>query len=182
MDKFEFLMNEYQTLREEIKETKERIFKIAGLAVAILPASYYLANAYKIDILIYSLPALMIIIVLMYLAESRALMRCGRYIRTRIETEIKDESGCIIGGWEHWLERRENNSIGRRSVDKIVAIYFYLLFIFYYAASVYLACATAKTNLGIIGFTVILAFYIGVAVVFIAFLVKCFPGSTSTDN
>ena len=170
MDRLEFLKYEYLTLREEIKETKGRIFKLAGLGIVGMPAAYFLARAYKLEILILSLPVLIMVVVLLYLAESRALMRCGRYIKTRIETEIKDSSEKPVGGWEHWLEEKGEGEHGRRTVDIFVAVFFYSLFVFYYIASVSLATQMAESSYALVGKAIVLGLYSGIGIVFIVFL------------
>ena len=88
MDKFEFVKMEYLTLKEEIKETKNRIFKLAGLGVVGMPAAYFIAKTHKIEALILSLPVLICTLLLLFLSESRALMRCGAYIKESIASKL----------------------------------------------------------------------------------------------
>ncbi len=182
MDHAEFMKCEYLTLREEIKDTKDRIFKLAGFGIAGVPGAYYLANVYKLEILVYTLPILIIIIALLYLAESRALMRCGRYIRTRLEEQVKDENGAVVGGWEKWLETRERGEPNRRSVDKYATAFFYLLFTIYYAAAVSMASHMAGEHFGVVGCAVVLGAYIGVGAAFIAFLIGSIKYCISTHD
>ena len=106
MEKSEFLRYEYLTLREEIKETKARIFKLAGIGIVGMPSAYFFAKAYQLEVLVMSLPILICTVVLLYLSESRALMRCGQYIRTKIEPAIIDTHGICGTGWECWLEEK----------------------------------------------------------------------------
>ena len=98
MENDKFLIQQYISLREEVKETKARIFKLAGLGIVGMPASYFLAHTYKLEILIISLPILICTILLLFLAENRALMRCGMYIKEHIEPIFqKQENQDFIG-------------------------------------------------------------------------------------
>jgi hypothetical protein len=68
MDKQEFLKQQYLTLRDEIKETKDRIFKTMGFGLVVVPGSHFLAEAYKVDTVTLSLPILVVVVALIYLA------------------------------------------------------------------------------------------------------------------
>ena len=133
MDESQFLMEEYKTLREEIRETKARIFKLVGFGIFAVPVAHFVAQTYRLDVVILSLPLLVIVVALLYLSENHALMRCGCYIREHIEPKVEDTIGEVILlekgsdrsiepkvkdtiGWETWLE----NGFGRRTVDKYV--------------------------------------------------------------
>lgn len=176
----DFRKCEYVTLREEIKETKGRIFRLAGLGIIGMPSSYFLAATYEFEILILSLPILICIVLLLYISESRALMRCGEYIKTKIEPEINDNGKKNFKGWEHWLQEKKKGERGRRTVDKLVTVFFYILFLFYYIASVSLAVEMANSKWGVTGFAVTIGFYVGTGILFIGFLGYCFKHSTST--
>lgn len=179
MEEDKFVIQQYISLREEIKETKSRIFKLAGLGIVGMPASYFLAHTYKLEILIISLPILICTILLLFLAESRALMRCGMYIKEQIEP-IFQQQNIDFKGWEHWLQETKQGEPGRRIVDVLVVVFFYILFAFYYVASVSLAAQTCNNKFGTIGFASVLGLYIGLGVVFIGFLFRSFKHSTST--
>jgi hypothetical protein len=84
MDKQEFMKQQYISLREEIKETKARIFKTLGFGLVVVPAANFVATTYQVDVLIMLMPCLIIVVALIYLSENRAKMRCGRYIRLHI--------------------------------------------------------------------------------------------------
>ncbi len=177
------MRHEYVALREEIKETKARIFSLAGFALVAMPSSYGLAQAFKIEALVLSLPILICTIQLVYLAESRSLMRCGEYIKKRIEEPIARAAGSGEAlGWEHWLSEQPAAESSRRTVDKMLAYFFYLIFLFYYVASVQLAAATASNQWGVIGLAVSLGFYIGIGVVFAAFLIRNYRHTTTTSD
>lgn len=177
MDRETFLCEQFRTLREEIRETKARIFKTLAFGVAVVPAAQFLAQSYDLEIVLYSTPLLVIVIALLYLSENHALMRCGRYILHEIEPHI---SGVV--GWEAWLERK--GPYDPRTVDKFLAICFYLLFFVYFTGSVFIATKTAYANLGQIAGTVFLGIYIVIGGWFLIFLFKNSKTSTHTvfDN
>jgi uncharacterized membrane protein len=176
MDKDDFLKMEYCTLREEIKETKSRIFKLAGLAIIGTPSAYFLAKALQMDLLILVLPGFICTILLFYLSESHALMRCGLYIKTKIESEMDNE------GWENWLELEQSGtSRDRRFVDKLANIFFNILFIIYYIAAVFEANKIAFNTLGT-NSVYLMGAYAGILIVFIAIMVYCWPTSTRTGG
>ncbi len=123
----EFVSAQFVTLREEIRETKARLFRIVGFGLVAVPAAHYLARAYDIAYLIPMTPFLVMIIGLMYVAECEALMRAGCYIRSYIEPHYANE----ITGWETWLEQ----SARLRRVDRFVGMSFLGLFFIYYTVT-----------------------------------------------
>lgn len=175
MDKQEFLKQQYLTLREEIRETKDRIFKTMGFGLVVVPASHFLAQAYKIDTVILSLPVLVVVVALIYLAENNALMRCGRYIKHHIEPEIRE-----VIGWEEWLETK--SSYDARAVDKYLSYAFYLLFLVYFAGSVFLAARFALQTYGMLATSLLLGGYVAIGIWFIIFLLKSIKISTTTTT
>lgn len=179
MNKEDFLREEYISLREEIKETKSRLFRLAALGIIGMPAAYSTAELYSIDVLILSLPLLMCTVILLYLSESRALMRCGTYIKNKIESGV-DGNGDRTIGWESWLSRNDESGPDRRAVDKIIAVFFYLLFTFYYIASSQLAIDLANNKYGILGAASALGFYIAIGILFLWYLFTNYKVSTST--
>jgi hypothetical protein len=126
----DFALQQFLTLREEIRETKDRLFKVMTFGIIGVPAANYLARTFNVPGLLLILPGLVLIIALMYLAENHGLMRCGRFIREEVETRYPD-----VVGWEGWLEVNTE----RRSVDRYVAYSFFLLFLLYYVGTVTMA-------------------------------------------
>lgn len=190
MDKSKFLEAQYVSIREEIRETKARIFRLAGYGLVGIPSAYLFAEKYQIQIITYSLPILICTLVLIFMSESRALMRAGRYIRCCIEpvfyppanSKAKDIA-CeysIDIGWENWLEEQQSGEPGRRLVDKLLAGFFYTLFFIYYIASVFMASSVARSEYGTLGMSIALGFYIGIGTIFCAILFWNFRHSTST--
>lgn len=173
MDRDTFLCEQFRTLREEIRETKARIFKTLAFGVAVVPAAQFLAQSYDLEIVLYSTPLLVIVIALLFLSENHALMRCGRYILYEIEPFVPDAVG-----WETWLERK--GPYDPRTVDKFLAICFYLLFFVYFTGSVFIATRTAYATLGQVVGTVLLGIYIVIGGWFLIFLFKSSKTSTHT--
>jgi hypothetical protein len=168
-------------VREEIAQTKDHRFKLVGFGFIGMPSAYYLANAIDklpdLEVLVLSFPLLICVIVLLYISESRTIMRCGTYIKDHIEPFIDGDSKRRIG-WEHWLTEKGKQE--RRDADKHFTVSFYLLCGVYYGASGLLAVSTAKTTFGIVGLGVALGFYSAVGRHIAAFLVKHYKQITST--
>ncbi len=179
MIKRQFLRIEYVSLREEIKETKARLFKLAALGIIGMPAAYSTAKINQIDVLVLSLPLLICAILLLYLSESRSLMRCGSYIKQITENNIEDNTEPKVG-WEHWLSENDSGITDKRAVDKLIAIFFYFIFAFYYIAASYLSVVLANDKFKIIGLSVSLGIYLAIGIVFIWFLCLNFNASTRT--
>jgi hypothetical protein len=177
MKKPEFLKQQYISLREEIKETKSRIFKMASIGIVAMPSFYFLAKAYEIDVIILTLPIIICVLVLLYLSEMNAMMRCGRYIRTMIEPNVEN-----IVGWEEWLEMGGNNEHDRRSVEKLVTYFFYVVFAIYYVASINLSAQYVGAKFGPEYIMIIYGVYIGLGIVFGSQLIKSWRVTISTNG
>lgn len=174
MDKQEFMKQQYLTLREEIKDTKSKIFQTMGIGLVVVPGSQFLAQSYNIDTITLSLPVLVVVVALIYLSENNALMRCGRYIRTQIEPNLEN-----IVGWEQWLETQHSRDF--RNVDKFLSYAFYLLFLVYFIGSVFVSAKFAMNNLGIIPAALLLGGYVAIGIWFVIFLIRNIRTSTLTD-
>jgi len=168
VDKATFLKEQYSTLRKEIEQTKSRIFKIVAFGITIVPAAHFVAKDQHLEALNYITPLLVIVVALLYLSENHALMRCGRYIRCEIERHVTAQDKDVIG-WETWLEANKQR-YGTRTVDKFVAYCFHILFIVYFAGSVYLAIQQAETKMAVMGMAALLGVYIAVGIWFLIFL------------
>ena len=173
MDKSQFSIIQFKTLREEIKETKDRIFKLVSFGIFAVPTAHFIAQTYNLDIIILSLPLLVIVIALLYLSENHAMMRCGRYIREQIEPNMDG-----IMGWETWLEN--NGQFNARTVEKYANYCFYLLIFIYYAGSVFMASRFTYNNYGVVNLSILLGFYIAIGIWFLIFFIGGVQTSTST--
>ena len=153
MDKADFVKNRFLTLRKEIEDSKNRVFQTMGFGLVVVPGSHFLAQAYKIDTVTLSLPVLVLVVALVYLSENSAIMRCGRYIKLEIEPQF---AGVV--GWEKWLEVK--SSYDTRDVDRHMSYAFYLLFLVYFAGSVFIATRFASSELGLLAAAGLLGTYI----------------------
>src|SRR5262249_53785790 len=128
MEKQDFLQQQFITLREEIKATKQRVFLVVFFGLMAVPFMSYLVttNREALDYAGPLLPFLVLVITVLF-AEQNALMRCGHFIRSVIEPNIKDSPG-----WEAWLESRP----ALRRMDKYFAGCFMIVFFVFYFLSV----------------------------------------------
>lgn len=173
MEKSEFLLQEFLTVREEVKETKDRIFKTMGFGLVVVPASDFVAQSSNIGTITLSLPILVVVVALIYLSENNALMRCGRYIRTVLEPEMAHTVG-----WERWLEMKEN--YGARDVDKYLSYAFYLLFFVYFVGAVFLASQYSYHHYGLTTTWILRSLYAAIGALFLSYLFRRMKVSTST--
>jgi hypothetical protein len=184
MNREKFLELEYKTLRKEIAQDKDHLFKLAGFGFIGLPSAYYLAHAsealqnFRMWVLL--LPLLIGVITLLYISKSRSVMRCGTYIKEKIEPHIEENLESKIG-WEQWLsDKAKQKDRDRRKVDKLFAISFCLLLGTYYLASTYLAAETVNATFGMVGFAVTWGVYGVIGVIGVWFLVNNFESIVAT--
>ena len=181
MTRADFVEHEYLTLRDEIKDSKERLFRLAGLALIGPPSVYAFVEAQGLSSLaIMALPLLVCALVLLYVAESHAIMRCGRYIKTRIEGQ-QDANGELLEGWETWLEKHAKGERDRRIVDKCIAYFFYTIFFLYYCAAAVLAWNVAQPmmNATLLGITT--SFYAMIGLLLLVSLILGHRRAIETD-
>ncbi len=174
MQASEFMREQFISLRTEIEQSKAREFKVIGFGLVIVPSAHFLATVYELKLAILTIPILVIVVALLFLAENHTLMRCGAFIKKHIESNIP---GAV--GWETWLE--EAASGDRRLVDKYLTYCLYLLYLVYYTGSVSIATEFAMQAYGITVMSILLGGYVAVGVWFLIFLVKSFKLATSTS-
>jgi len=177
MDSNEFLKQEYLTLREEIRETKDRIFKTMGFGLTVVPGSHLLAEVYKLDIIILSLPILVIVVAIVYLSENHAMMRCGTYIRKFIEPNVAE-----VEGWEQWLEKGDYWDQDRRSVDIYLSYAFYLLFFVYFSDSIFVATRFTFDKYGVLLSAILSAIYLSIGLWFMIYMINTIRTTTTTKG
>lgn len=184
-----FMTEEYKTLREEIKATKDRIFKIAGLSAVGMPSSYFLSHNNELEILRMFLPLLIFAVMMLYLSESISLMRCGRYIKECIEPVARqgenNENFNKWKGWECWLEEKDRKEAlfiknTKRSAERTAAFFFYIFFITHYIASVILSVETFYNKFQDAGWYCSITGWSIVGIAFFAYFFIIFPKSIST--
>lgn len=128
----EFLMVQYEALRQEILATQRRNLQTLGFGALSIPAAGFLAETKNVPALWLTVPVLILGIALLYLADNHGIIRCGAYIKEHIEKPLREEG---IIGWETWLEEGH----GKRSTERYTTWCFYLFFILYFVASVLMA-------------------------------------------
>lgn len=128
MDSNDFLLQQFMTLRDEIKATKARIFWIVAMGLFGVPVITYLAERLEqAQVVTLMIPYVVIVLLVMFIAEHSALMRAGQYIRRNVEPKAGEALG-----WETWLEGHP----GVRLLDKHFFAVFILVFFVYYFMSI----------------------------------------------
>ncbi len=125
-----FLEKEFLTIRKEIEDTHGRIFQVLVGGSTIIPLAQIVVSnnqGNRLGFVAPALPFVVVVLVLIFLAQNLALMRCGRYIKDHIEPHMTD-----VLGWETWMER---NTKRWRMPDKYVKWSFYSLSLVYYLVS-----------------------------------------------
>lgn len=120
--------DEFIALREEIKATKARLFWIVVMGLFGVPLLAYVASrgdmASQGHMFVWLLlPYSVLVLILMFLAEQSSMMRAGRYIREKIESNAEH-----LVGWEAWVESLPQF----RYMDKHYVACFVIVFFAYY--------------------------------------------------
>ena len=97
----DFMKQQYLTLRDEIRESKARIFWLLILGMLLVMAAGYLAAEHPSAFANAAIPFLLIGLMLSCVSEQNNIARAGRYLRETVEPRIQD-----LVGWEHWLESK----------------------------------------------------------------------------
>ncbi|MCK4658590.1 MAG: hypothetical protein KAV82_03625 [Phycisphaerae bacterium] len=128
MDNNDILMQQFLTLRDEIKATKARIFWVVSLGLFGVPIITYFAESLdNPQFLPTMIPYVVIVLIVKFISEQNALMRAGQYIRRNIEPKTEGSLG-----WEAWLEGQGH----LRVLDKHFFAVFILVFFVYYFMSI----------------------------------------------
>ena len=115
----EFTKQQYLTLRDEIRDSKSRIFWLMIIGIALVMIAGYLAAEHPSAFANAATPFLLIALMLSFVSEQNNIARAGRYIREVVEPINQD-----IPGWEHWLELKKPV----REVDHCFVVGFAVLF------------------------------------------------------
>lgn len=138
MERQAFLQSTFETLRDEIKATKARLFWIVAMGLFGVPVIVALAVNEKLaegtsKFVSLLIPYLVLVLIIMFLSEQNALMRAGRYLKEHVEPNVDN-----VTGWETWLGRHDD----LRLMDKHLFACFTLVFFLYYFMAVGLALQT----------------------------------------
>lgn len=128
MDTSYFRRDEFLTLREEIKATRARLFWIVAMGLFGVPMLSYFANEVRYVWLLVPYSVLLLIVV--FVLEQSNMMRAGRYIRIRLESETFQ-----VEGWETWLE----SNLSTRLIEKGFVACFIIIFFVYYVMTIAMA-------------------------------------------
>jgi uncharacterized membrane protein YfcA len=124
MNTDEFLRNQYLTLRDEIRESKSKIFWILISGMVLVLTAGYLAAEHPSAFANAAIPFLLLALMLTYISEQNNIARAGRYLREVVEPRISD-----LTCWEHWLESKHQF----REVDHAFVIGFSMIFLVFFA-------------------------------------------------
>jgi hypothetical protein len=120
----EFMKQQFLTLREEIRDSKARIFWLMIIGMFLVMASGYLAAEHPSAFANAAIPFLLLGLMLSFVSEQNNIARAGRYLREVVETRMEN-----VVGWEHWLETKPR----LREVDHSFVLGFSVLFLIFFA-------------------------------------------------
>jgi hypothetical protein len=120
----DFMKQQYLALRDEIRESKARIFWLLIIGMFLVMVSGYLAAEHPSAFANAAIPFLLIGLMLAFTSEQNNIARAGRYLREMVEPRIEN-----LVGWEHWLESKPR----LREVDHSFVWGFSTLFLIFFA-------------------------------------------------
>jgi hypothetical protein len=120
----DFMKQQYLTLRDEIRESKARIFWLLIIGMGLVLVAGYLAAEHPSAFANAAIPFLLLGLMLSFVSEQNNIARAGRYLRETVEPRIQD-----MMGWEHWLESKPR----LREVDHSFVLGFSTLFLIFFA-------------------------------------------------
>ena len=118
--------DEFVSLRDEIRATRSRLFKILMVGLVGVPLLTYIGSRAEFYVWLL-LPYSVLLLIVVFLSEQSSMMRAGRYIREHIEQE-----GSAGPHWETWIESRPQY----RLVDRHYVACFMVVFFLYYFMTV----------------------------------------------
>ena len=121
----DFLVLQYQALREEILHLKKRIALNLGLGLIGIPI--FIGAGFKLGLqpVIIASPLVTVAFMFILMFEQNSLVRAGRFIREHIEPALLKKG---TRGWEEFLEDCQENRHG----EKLFSLAAYLIFGMYY--------------------------------------------------
>lgn len=159
-----FIDLQYTSLRQEIETSKANMFKLIVGGSAVIPTAQSVANIYSIGAVTLAIPLIVVVLVLLFLAENRSVMRTGTYIKEQIEPKVE---GIIC--WETWLSSVEGGS-SQRTVERLLITGFSILASSYFVASVVIAARYALQEFGQHGQLLLGGIYVGIGLVLVLVL------------
>jgi hypothetical protein len=125
MSNEEYVKQQFLTLRDEIMQSKARIFWLLIIGIVLVLLSGYLAAEHPNAYAFVAMPFLLIALMLSYVSEQNNIARAGRYLR-EVEPQLENHAG-----WERWLETKPH----LRDVDHAFVIGFSVLFLIFFAVT-----------------------------------------------
>jgi hypothetical protein len=180
MDRSRFLELQFHTLRHEIEHCLDRAFKIMIGGATLIPVLVGALAHYSATPILIALPMVIVVMALLYLNQWNSIMRCGRYIRVKIERDIMGADG-----WEAWLESTYEPRLGHldnRRVDTYLVYAFSLLTGAYYFATTYIAITYADEAYGAIPAWITTGVYSLIGLVMGFILLRRVPTNTTTQQ
>ena len=133
----DFMKQQYLTLRDEIRESKARIFWLLIIGMVLVMAAGYLAAEHPSAFANAAIPFLLLGLMLAFVSEQNNIARAGRYLRETVEPRIEN-----LVGWEHWLETKPR----LREVDHAFVLGFSVLFLIFFAITTSLTLVQLDKN------------------------------------
>jgi hypothetical protein len=180
VDKVRFQELQFLTLRKEIEDCLNRSFQIMVGGATLVPILVGILGHYTATPILLTLPMMVVVIALLYLNQWNSIMRCGRYIRTKVEPELMGDEG-----WEAWLESHLDihmGSVHNRLVDTYLVYAFYLLTAAYYFATSFIAITYAHRSYGPIAAWLALGCYIIIGFTMGYIVLERVPTHTTTKR
>ncbi len=120
----QFMLQQFLTLRDEIRDSKARIFWLLIIGVALVVLASFLAAEFPAAFANAAIPFILLGLMLSFVSEQNNIARAGRYLREVVEPRIEN-----LDGWEHWLETKPH----LRDVDHYFVLGFSVLFLVFFA-------------------------------------------------
>src|SRR5919106_1761429 len=133
----DFMKQQYLTLRDEIRESKARIFWLLIIGMLMVMTAGYLAAEHPSAFANAAIPFLLLGLMLAFVSEQNNIARAGRYLRETVEPRIEN-----LVGWEHWLETKPR----LREVDHAFVLGFSVLFLIFFAITTSLTLVQIDKN------------------------------------
>lgn len=131
---FQFWLEQYKSLREEIGQRQARAAKIMYSALFGIPSIVAIGKLLEDQFgvgesLFLMAPAVTLVSCFVFVSEYTGMMRAGVYIRNSIEPRFLAKGE----GWESWLF--ENENIKTRRVDNFTILSFFVVALLYFLGS-----------------------------------------------
>ena len=137
----EFLILEFNALREEILALKHRVIKEFTIGLTGIPIIIGASLTFQVHLLLILSPVITVAGALMLLYEQQSIMRAGCYIREMIEPKLRD---CSDIGWERFLEDKRDH----RAAERHFRMSTILTFTLYYLGGTVIAFFTMEKEYG----------------------------------